>query len=546
MNSIKARNTSSPLPVIALVACPYDFDDYISRQDIAVDDLGLGYLYEALTNRGYSVILIDSLRPKNPFIPLYLETEKAILAAAPNYVGFSDSSINFEFSLQLSKRLKETIPGLTVIYGDMHASIYREEILKEEPHIDFIICGDGDRSLPRLIEALEEKSEYSDIPGLTYRDNGEIKANPPDLSVDFDTLPFPYRPSLKDPEQNKNLFFNLITSKGCNGHCTYCSISSYLTKYCTGKGERWRSRSVQNIVSEIKFLYNKGVRNFFFFDDNLIGNPEIGIKRLTDLCDSIIEQRLKDVSFSAAIRPDSLLITDEGIILKMKQSGFHMLSIGMEASNEKQLRLYGKQYSVEAARKMVAMLFKHNIMVRIGYIMFFPYSTFEMLKLNADFLADTGLAFMFPSYFSKLFPIATIPLEKKLKEDNLVRRDTTYRKPGIYSFQDSRIGKLQKFMENAMSRQHKNIYSILKNGFVISKNDSPKNEPFRSLYFDSLDHIAEASASLFDMALTYFKSVPEQEIRHVELDSYKEEWQEIIKEQVWVQEDLLVQMQKRD
>ena len=192
MDDTNQKNLSETSPVVALVACPYDFDDYITRQDIAVDDLGLGYLYSALTKKGYSVILIDSLRTQNPFISPYIETEKAILAVKPSYIGFSDSSINFEFSLQLSKRLKEKIPGVTVIYGDMHASMYREEILNEEPHIDYIICGDGDRSLPRLIDALEKKSDYSDIPGLTYRCKDVIVSNPPDLSVDFETLPFPF------------------------------------------------------------------------------------------------------------------------------------------------------------------------------------------------------------------------------------------------------------------------------------------------------------------------------------------------------------------
>jgi len=76
------------------------------------------------------------------------------------------------------------LPDSVIIYGDIHTSIYNREILKNEPHIDYIICGDGDRSLPALIDALENDKEILTIPGLTYRNEDEIKENPPDFDHD--------------------------------------------------------------------------------------------------------------------------------------------------------------------------------------------------------------------------------------------------------------------------------------------------------------------------------------------------------------------------
>ena len=48
-------------PSIVLVSCPYNDRDYVTRDDMAIDDLGLGYLYVALKNCGYVVTLLDTL-----------------------------------------------------------------------------------------------------------------------------------------------------------------------------------------------------------------------------------------------------------------------------------------------------------------------------------------------------------------------------------------------------------------------------------------------------------------------------------------------------
>ncbi|MBU2510105.1 B12-binding domain-containing radical SAM protein [bacterium] len=492
-------------PKIVLVACPYSDDDYMTREDIAIDDLGLGYLYSALVDKGFSVTLIDSLRPTSWFISPFLELEDRILELKPDYIGFSDPSVTFTKSLSLSRRLNEKLPDLVVIYGDIHPSLFNKEILENEPHVDYIICGEGEKSLPLLIEALENQQFIKDIPGLTYRENGVIKETPPYFEKNLDSLSFPYRPSLAKADVKNPFYYNIISSRGCPGHCTFCSMSTFLNRFCPGGTARWRARSAENVFEEMNLLYQKGVRQFLFFDDNWIGERETGLKRALKLCDLLIENGLSDISFSALMRPDSLLPTDRNALIKMKRAGLSSINMGLEAGNQFQLNIFGKKYDTNQVKDLTNLIFETGIMMRAGFIMFFPYSTFEMLRENARFLHDAGLSSLFEIYCGNLVPFSATAIETRLKKDNLLERSTTYNSPGVYLYQNDRIEDLQRFMLSKVLPERQFVYELLTVGTSASR-CSRNGEPCFRQFQAILKRVGEASHALFEFSIDIFES----------------------------------------
>ena len=193
-------------------------------------------------------------------------------------------------------------------------------------------------------------------------------------------LPFPHRPSLNKPKIDRKAYYNIIGSRGCPGHCTYCTVNSFLNRHRRFGINRWRSRSAENIFLEMKELHQQGVRNFLFYDDNWIGIREVGLERVVSLCRMIIEDGTDDISFFAAARQDSLLPEDIDDILIMKQAGLHAISFGLEAANPKQLKFLGKIYDPGPVRELIPLILGNGIVVRTGYIMFYPYSTFESIR----------------------------------------------------------------------------------------------------------------------------------------------------------------------
>ena len=114
------------------------------------------------------------------------------------------------------------------------------------------------------------------MPGLLYRDNGEIRENPfPKLVHDLDTLPFPawhlydmekyydigmpHNPFLKHRE-----FGQIITSRGCPYKCYFCSVPDF-------NGSAFRYFSAERIISDVdQWVTNYSIKELqilliFFF-----------------------------------------------------------------------------------------------------------------------------------------------------------------------------------------------------------------------------------------------------------------------------------------
>ena len=490
-------------PLAALVACPIDNHEFLTREDVVFDNLDLGYLYTFLENLGYPVALFDSLRLPAFFGSPYDRLAEKIHEAQPTYVVFSDPIFTFDKSLKLSRRLKDQSPDLTIIYCGQHASLYYDDILSNESHVDFVISGDGEFTLLRLIEILENGGNLSGIPGLAWRNKGSIEACPPDFDINLDKLPFPHRPSLSAVNPNRRQFYNLSSSRGCPGHCTYCVTSAFLNRYCPAI-HRWRFRSPQHIFDEIQYLYEQGVRRFFFADDNWIGNREIGLERIVELCQLIIDSQL-DISFTALVRPDSLVPSDIDTLLIMKEAGLTGLSLGLEAAHPDQLKRFGKKVDLGCVKELVDLLNKNNILMRCGFIMFFPYSTFDMLRANGSFLEETGLSYMFPSYFSSLNALSALPIEKRLRRDNLLIRPTSYKAPGEYRYPDERINALRLFLLSTMMAESETIYTMLI-AFIEAYNQPQKENNSLKTLLDSRARIGQASADLFAFSLETFEN----------------------------------------
>ena len=65
--------------------------------------------------------------------------------------------------------------------------------------------------------------------------------------------------------ENKK-FLTIYSSRGCTGHCSFCSTWWVWRK--------WRQLPVKRFADEIEYLYHKGVDHFFIADDSMINDAE--------------------------------------------------------------------------------------------------------------------------------------------------------------------------------------------------------------------------------------------------------------------------------
>src|SRR5690606_39173284 len=94
-------------------------------------------------------------------------------------------------------------------------------------NLDYGIIGEGEHSIVCFAEAVEGRYDFSQCPGLIYKKGPTYKINPPKLIEDLDTIPLPDFRLLDTAgyllNNNGKSPCNILTKRGCNLNCIYCS-----------------------------------------------------------------------------------------------------------------------------------------------------------------------------------------------------------------------------------------------------------------------------------------------------------------------------------
>ncbi len=164
-------------------------------------------------------------------------------------------------SLSVAELMKELHPGIPIILGGLSATYFREEIMRDYPFVDFIVCGDStEEPVRRLIEAIRQNSGYETVPNLVWRDgSGATRFNsmtwrPESLdyvNFDYDLL---LKMSLRHRDPSGYLPFKywlrypvtaVFSCRGCHHNCGSCggSISAFM-KVCSRNAPCFRSPEV--------------------------------------------------------------------------------------------------------------------------------------------------------------------------------------------------------------------------------------------------------------------------------------------------------------
>ncbi len=161
-------------------------------------------------------------------------------------------------SLSLAEIVKKHHPHTPVILGGLSATYFHEEIMRDYPFVDFILCGDStEEPLRQLMEAIKAGGGYDQVPNLVWRDQrGRMVVNersfrPENMDyIDFD-YPHLIKMVLKYLDPTGYIPFKywlsypvtaVFTCRGCNHNCGTCGGSlSAFNKVCLRQKACFRS-----------------------------------------------------------------------------------------------------------------------------------------------------------------------------------------------------------------------------------------------------------------------------------------------------------------
>jgi len=241
-------------------------------------------------------------------------------------------------TLETAKKLK---PDVLTVTGGQHFTVLAQESLEAYPEIDVIARGEGEETLVELVKAVDEKTNFSKIKGISYRHRQEIRHNPlRPLMENLDELPFPGYHFVEDYVHRyhftmmagrKARYGMIEASRGCPHRCTFCSQ----WKHWQGT---WRHKSMKRVTEEMEFLYkNYGSKLLWLTDDNF----GLG-KRMNDLCNELIKRDFSDdITCFMQARCDDI-VKNQDLLPKMSKAGINWLLLGVESHSKSTLDSFQK------------------------------------------------------------------------------------------------------------------------------------------------------------------------------------------------------------
>ena len=280
-------------------------------------------------------------------------------------------------------------------------SLSPEKTLAENPALDYIIRDEPELSFSELYDCLENNSFLADLPGIAYRDKGNIHIGKKRERIkDLDALPFPDRELLQPGLYNEFLlsrpFTTIQASRGCPYECGFC-VPAY--------GREIVYRSVNNVYREIEEAVLKyKIKTIRFMDDTFTLNK----RRLLELCGLILKRNLK-FQWSCLSRVDTL---DEEMLGIMRRSGCGRIYLGIETASERLLKLYRKGYSPGLIKSQVKLIRKRHIET-VGFFIVGGLQSQEEFKQDVSLAKEIGLDYIVAE---KLTPYPGTAIYEKAKD----------------------------------------------------------------------------------------------------------------------------------
>ncbi|MBN1412412.1 MAG: B12-binding domain-containing radical SAM protein [Spirochaetales bacterium] len=263
--------------------------------------------------------------------------------------------------------------GISVVMGGPHVTFMPEEALD---HADYVIMGEGESALPKLVNVLNTKGDYRTVPGLAWKEGKKIKKNAlANMITDLDSLPHPDFSLLRYGQHNfRNLFVRkkipIQTSRGCPFDCNFCSVTGMF-----GKG--YRFRSTDNIIEEIR-QYDPRKHYLFFYDDNFTANR----RRAKEVLQKMIDLKL-GFNWSTQVRCD--VAKDKELLDLMKKAGCSALYIGFESIDPDSLKEMKKRQTVDDIKFAIKEIRKRNIHIHGMFVLGFDSDTPKNAKTTVEF-----------------------------------------------------------------------------------------------------------------------------------------------------------------
>ena len=264
------------------------------------------------------------------------------------------------------KMIKEEFPATHITLGGNIITRIRDTLPEIEglwEWFDTAVVYEGESAYLQLTEAVEGGGDFSKLPNLIYKDESGIHVNKEVCAEKLSELPPPDFDGLPlEKYFVPHLILPYLATRGCYyGRCTFCD-------HFQGYVEGFRTKQVDQITEEIKFLKDKHGTRFFHFTDE--SYPPALFQKLSR---KLIDDKL-DIAWTTHMRFEESLL-EEQVWKDVAESGCKYLHFGYESGNQRVLKLMDKSTKLDAIETNLRMSSEAGIWNHLMGFFGFPGET---------------------------------------------------------------------------------------------------------------------------------------------------------------------------
>jgi hypothetical protein len=291
-------------------------------------------------------------------------------------VAFSLNMGNLVASISLARMLKQLTGAVCVAGGPslgMHGPLLPEYLLTQGA-IDLGVFGIAEDVIEPLLDGVVEGRDWTALPGLVYREQGQTVYTPAKRSAvpttcvapDYDDFP------LDDYYAPRRDYVSLYAVLGCLGHCEFCTIHDFHA--------RFSAKSVETLEQEMLTLRERYGRNHIFFSDGMFLGNRAAASKLFDFAIA------NDFRLGIQIR---LLPywNDEQLVEKASRCVFYLQN-GLESASPTVRRAMGKMVDADTTDSIFRLFYKYRLPLYTNIILGYPNETDEEFAHTYRFLDD--------------------------------------------------------------------------------------------------------------------------------------------------------------
>lgn len=391
----------------------------------------LGTASALAKKHGHDAEIRDSVASGETYENFYAYVEQR----APQVVVIETSTPTLKHDIRVVDEIRRRVSGVTVIFTGMHFELEEASFLERYPQVDFTVYGEYEHSTVTVIDRLEKgETDFAGIEGLVYRANGaavkadaaesatgaagsaghshedspsigedggcgssaaatqgggvplklmklEDVAPAPVVRNDFkklvpmEQLPWADRDGLAMENYYDGVCglerpqLQLMATRGCPYGCIFCGWPQMIYR-----GPKYRVRTAQDVVAEIKANLEKVPYKSFYIDDDTVN---IRKQYVLELAKAIKEAGLNTIPWGTMGRAD---LMDDEMLAALKDAGLFSIKYGVETADQNLLNEIKKNIKIDDVVDGIERTKKFGIKVHLTFTFGLPSDTPDTIE----------------------------------------------------------------------------------------------------------------------------------------------------------------------